>query len=532
MCDPATLVTSAIAVGGQIMSSRSANKANDANTALAQQNQQLARDTQARNEQLTLDQQAQNTALLTGARDAAGNLLTTNRDQVGNLYQGTALANQGLLEGNRAQNFDVLAGTRDANTITNAQERAVQDNIATNQRDFAVTQAQQANARNQAVLDGTTQGITAENRAARDANTALYTNTGAQNQADILSYSDKARGAIESAQNDARNMYSPYVTIGGKATDAISALLGLGGDTNAQNQAFQNFRDSTGYQFQVNEAERGVLGNQAALGLLESGAAAKALSDRRQNMANASFGDYYGRLAGQQAVGLNATDSLTSRLASSAGDLANIYSRTGSDLTTNRDRTTSGLAGTNTNYLSGMTDNIRNYQAGTVNNNNALLANTTNATNTAADALTRSSQGYANNQLNAQNTFSTGVQNNNNNYLAGMTGNNNALLGGLTDNLNGYTQNMANLQTGTANSLAGLNTASTGALIGGNNALLQNLTQGNGQIMQLNAASGQNNADMWGGITNTLGGLAGNALTNFGKTTTTKPRTNGLYGPV
>jgi len=49
------------------MSSRAANKANDANAALAQQNQQLARDTQARNEQLTLDQQAQNTQLLTGA---------------------------------------------------------------------------------------------------------------------------------------------------------------------------------------------------------------------------------------------------------------------------------------------------------------------------------------------------------------------------------------------------------------------------------------------------------------------------------
>lgn len=161
-----------------------------------------------------------------------------------------------------------------------------------------------------------------------------------------------------------------------------------------------------------------------------------------------------------------------------------------------------------------------------------IAENGENATNTAADALTRSSQGYANNQLNAQNTFSTGVQNNNNNYLAGMTGNNNALLGGLTDNLNGYAQNMANLQTGTANSLAGLNTASTGALIGGNNALLQNLTQGNGQIMQLNAANGQNNADMWGGITNTLGGLAGNALANYGKTTTTKPRTNGLYGPT
>lgn len=97
---------------------------------------------------------------------------------------------------------------------------------------------------------------------------------------------------------------SPYVEAGNKATPAIQALLGLGGDPAAQDAAFAKYRDSTGYQFQLGEGQRALTSALGNKGLLDSGAAAKALTKYGQQMGNASFNDYYSKLSGQQQVGL------------------------------------------------------------------------------------------------------------------------------------------------------------------------------------------------------------------------------------
>lgn len=74
----------------------------------------------------------------------------------------------------------------------------------------------------------------------------------------------------------------------------------------AASNAFDIFRNSTGYQFRVNEGMDALNSGYAGSGLLQSGAALKALDDYRQNMASAEFGNYLGYLGQQQGTGLQA----------------------------------------------------------------------------------------------------------------------------------------------------------------------------------------------------------------------------------
>lgn len=105
---------------------------------------------------------------------------------------------------------------------------------------------------------------------------------------------------------------SPYMSAGGPATAAIQSLLGLSGpDAAAQQQgALNTWRGATGYQDQFNEGERAVTGALGNRGMLDSGAAQKALTKYGQGQANQSFGNYYSMLAQQQNVGLTGASAL------------------------------------------------------------------------------------------------------------------------------------------------------------------------------------------------------------------------------
>lgn len=85
-------------------------------------------------------------------------------------------------------------------------------------------------------------------------------------------------------------------------------MLGLGGG-DAQNQAFKNWQNSTGYQFGLNQGEQSINGNAAAQGLLGSGATGKALESYGQNYANTQYGNYTNQLqqllnSGNQSAGI------------------------------------------------------------------------------------------------------------------------------------------------------------------------------------------------------------------------------------
>jgi len=78
----------------------------------------------------------------------------------------------------------------------------------------------------------------------------------------------------------------------------------------ASNDAFDIFKNSTGYQFRVNEGNRALNSGWAGAGTLQSGAAMRAAQDFGQNIASQEFGNYMGYLGNQQGVGLGAGSAL------------------------------------------------------------------------------------------------------------------------------------------------------------------------------------------------------------------------------
>lgn len=97
-----------------------------------------------------------------------------------------------------------------------------------------------------------------------------------------------------------------------------SALTGLQGTTgsinqlltsnSANNPAYQNYLNSTGYNFQLQQGQDAITGSAAAKGLLNSGATAKALTSYGQNLGAQSFNNYLGQmgsLAGLQTQQAN-----------------------------------------------------------------------------------------------------------------------------------------------------------------------------------------------------------------------------------
>jgi hypothetical protein len=86
-------------------------------------------------------------------------------------------------------------------------------------------------------------------------------------------------------------------TTGTDASSQLAGLLGVGGGTTAQQQAaqqqaFQGFQNSTGYQFGLNQGTQGITQNAATSGLLNSGATAKAVDTYGQNYANTQYQNY------------------------------------------------------------------------------------------------------------------------------------------------------------------------------------------------------------------------------------------------
>ena len=77
-----------------------------------------------------------------------------------------------------------------------------------------------------------------------------------------------------------------------------------------QRAAFDQFRNSTGYQFRLNEGYDGLNSAYAGAGTLRSGAAGKAFQRYGQDYASNEFGNYMGYLGNQQGVGLQAGSAL------------------------------------------------------------------------------------------------------------------------------------------------------------------------------------------------------------------------------
>lgn len=106
--------------------------------------------------------------------------------------------------------------------------------------------------------------------------------------------------------NDAGGATPP---VGAPVPAAAGAPASVPGQVPYQN-AFNNYLNSTGYQFQIDQGNKGINQGYAARGSLQSGAALKALQTYGQNTATGFFKDYLGLLSNQQGVGLSGANAI------------------------------------------------------------------------------------------------------------------------------------------------------------------------------------------------------------------------------
>ncbi len=131
----------------------------------------------------------------------------------------------------------------------------------------------------------------------------------------------KAAGAVgdAAAQNNAlqkwlyeqnQGNFTPFMQAGQQGQSALQALLGLGGDPSAFTKGFDNYKDSMGYKFTLDQGVDALNTNAANRNLLRSGSNLKDISAFGQKTAQSYLGSYLDRLQQQQQVGLAGASAL------------------------------------------------------------------------------------------------------------------------------------------------------------------------------------------------------------------------------
>ena len=108
------------------------------------------------------------------------------------------------------------------------------------------------------------------------------------------------------------NGTSSAVNNGTAANTAESQLLGTAPITSQTQNGFNNYLNSTGYNFQKQQGTSALTGSAAARGILNSGSTAKALTGYGQNLASTSFNNYLSNLSGLSGQGITAAGQIGS----------------------------------------------------------------------------------------------------------------------------------------------------------------------------------------------------------------------------
>lgn len=87
-----------------------------------------------------------------------------------------------------------------------------------------------------------------------------------------------------------------YINNGAAANNSTAQLLGQAPVTAGTTNGFNNYLNSTGYNFQLKSGQDAISGNAASKGILNSGATAKALTTFGQGLGATSFNNYLGQL--------------------------------------------------------------------------------------------------------------------------------------------------------------------------------------------------------------------------------------------
>jgi len=140
---------------------------------------------------------------------------------------------------------------------------------------------------------------------------ALISSSASQSASDAATNASNANNAQTlGIYNTNKANAQGFINNGTAANSQQAALLGIGGDPTAANNAFTKYLGSSGYNFQLGQGLNAVNNNYATHGALDSGAAVKALNDYAQGQASNSFQTYLGNLNGVSNTGLSATNAL------------------------------------------------------------------------------------------------------------------------------------------------------------------------------------------------------------------------------
>ncbi|MGH7022111.1 MAG: hypothetical protein ACREEB_00820 [Caulobacteraceae bacterium] len=131
------------------------------------------------------------------------------------------------------------------------------------------------------------------------------------NASHAASNAANANNALESQiYQSNKTLETPYIESGDTANTELQGFLGLGGDASATDAAFQNYLNSTGYEFNLNEGLDSVAQTKAASGLLASGSLAKALDAYGTGLADQYGQQYVGDLQNEVGTGAGAANAL------------------------------------------------------------------------------------------------------------------------------------------------------------------------------------------------------------------------------
>lgn len=121
---------------------------------------------------------------------------------------------------------------------------------------------------------------------------------GRQASADTIAAQREAQAFQQKQVDQARADQEPWRVAGGNALTQLSQRTAPGGDLMGQSNAFArpfNFQADPGYAFRQAEGQKAVTNSAAGRGMLLSGAAAKAIQARGQDIASAEYGNAYSR---------------------------------------------------------------------------------------------------------------------------------------------------------------------------------------------------------------------------------------------
>jgi hypothetical protein len=134
----------------------------------------------------------------------------------------------------------------------------------------------------------------------------------ASNASNQASQAAAANNALQSQiyqQNSANAQ--PYIQAGDAANTALQGFLGIGGDPAASQAALNDYLNSTGYQFNLDQGIEAAQQNKASAGLLNSGATLKALDQYGTGLADQYGQQYEQNLQGVVGTGVSATNALS-----------------------------------------------------------------------------------------------------------------------------------------------------------------------------------------------------------------------------